>query len=185
MKNKNNNGPHIALKDMEGLKDALGSDDLKVRLNAIKKLRMLGDRRSMGLLVDSLKDEHFDARETAYRALCKVGYRAMPVLLQALDDKNFYIRMYAALVITEEIKKHPGRKYGAAVIDALTHSLKDKSIYVRRSAYEALESIILAKAEKRYKRSLGLHSARSRTEIEATINAYLKEKQVDLSSFEV
>jgi HEAT repeat protein len=125
----------------EGPGQAPGNGDRNVRINAIRALESNGDRHSIKLLVDALKDEHYEIRETAYRAVRKLGQKSMPELVLALKDENFYARMYAALAITDQIVENPDAKYGEAVVDALTHALLDKSIYVRRSAYDALKVI--------------------------------------------
>jgi len=125
--------------EKEGLRQALGREDTGTRIYAVKALEGPGDERSISLLVDALRDEQYDVREAAYLALRKLGHRAMPYLVSALRDENFYVRMYATLAITDEIIGNPGRKYDEAVVDALTHALLDKSIYVRRSAYDALK----------------------------------------------
>jgi HEAT repeat protein len=129
----------ITLDEKEGLRQALCCEDIKARIYAVKALEGPGDERSISLLVDALRDEQYDVRETAYRTLRKLGHRAMPGLVSALRDENFYVRMYATLAITDEIIGNPGRKYDEAIVDALTHALLDKSIYVRRSAYDALK----------------------------------------------
>lgn len=135
----NSDATGITLDEKEGLRQALRCDDIKTRIYAVKALEGPGDERSISLLVDALRDEQYDVREAAYLTLRKLGHRALPGLVSALRDENFYVRMYATLAITDEIIGNPGRKYDEAVVDALTHALLDKSIYVRRSAYDALK----------------------------------------------
>ncbi len=136
-----NGAARYMINDREGLMQALSCEDHHVRIYAVKTLETLADRRSIGLLLDALKDEHFDVRETAYLALRKIGHKALPSIITALKDDNFYVRMYAALAITDYIIENPEMKYSDAVVDALTLALLDKSIYVRRSAYDALKVI--------------------------------------------
>jgi HEAT repeat protein len=133
------NGTRTITDETEGLGETLSCEDSAVRMFALKSLEMIGDRRSIRSLADALKDEHYDVRETAYQSLRKLGHRAIPDLVLALKDDNFYARMYAALAITDQIIAEPDRDYGDPVVDALTHALLDKSIYVRRSAYDALK----------------------------------------------
>jgi HEAT repeat protein len=135
------NGTLVATDETECPGETPGSEDSAVRMFALKSLEMIGDRRSIRSLAAALKDEHYEVRETAYQSLRKLGYRAIPDLVLALKDDNFYARMYAALAITDQIIAEPDRNYGDQVVDALTHALLDKSIYVRRSAYDALKVI--------------------------------------------
>ena len=110
-------------------------------IDSIKTLKKMGDKPSIGSLIESLKDEDYDVREAAYQSLRKIGHPAMAAMIQALNNDNFYVRMYAALAIADQAVECPEKKYSDSVIDALTHALLDKSIYVRRSAYDALRFI--------------------------------------------
>jgi HEAT repeat protein len=124
-----------------GLEHALESGDMNARIKAVKALEKKGGRRSARLLAEALKDESYEVREAAYHAICRLGYEAMPEMMQALKDESFYARMYGALAISDMVIKEPDKNYGDDVIDALTQALLDKSIYVRRSAYDALKVI--------------------------------------------
>ncbi len=123
------------------IEQALESGDVNARIKAVKALEKKGGTWSARLLAETLKDESYEVREAAYHAICRLGYEAMPEMVQALRDESLYARMYGALAISEMVTRSPDESYGDEVIDALTQALLDKSIYVRRSAYDALKVI--------------------------------------------
>lgn len=71
----------------------------------------------------------------AARALCELGRRdgALPVVLEAMDDSNEFVRLHAAETL-EGLLPKPG-----SVTAALELALKDESKYVMRVAQHALE----------------------------------------------
>ncbi|AFD00876.1 HEAT repeat-containing protein [Methanocella conradii HZ254] len=125
--------------EMGWRRQTLAREDINARISAVKTLEMRGGRQSINLLAEALKDESYEVRESAYHAICRLGYEAMPEMVRALKDESFYARMYAALAISNMVTKEPDKKYGDDIIDALAQALLDKSIYVRRSAYDALK----------------------------------------------
>ena len=127
--------------DLENLQKALGAGDHPDRLRAVDALGKLHDERIVPLLMLALKDEEYTIREIAYVSIRDIGVKAMPHLVKAMKDDSFYVRMYASLAIADYILENPSRKYDDDLVDALTHALLDKSIYVRRSAYDALKAI--------------------------------------------
>ncbi len=131
-------GQRIALDDGEGVGAASG-DDRGVRIDGSPPVEKPARGHSPGSLVEALKDERYEVRETAYRELRRIGYAAISELVRALKEESLYSRMYAALAISDQIIAGPEREYGDDVVDALAHALRDKSIYVRRSAYDALK----------------------------------------------
>lgn len=128
-------------KEIGDMAKALSSENVYVRLEAVEALGESRDQKAVTLLQQALKDEEFEVRESAYAMLRKIGTPAIPHLVSAMNDESFYVRMYASLAIADHILENPSREYSEDVIDALTRALLDKSIYVRRSAYDALKVI--------------------------------------------
>lgn len=127
--------------EIEKLRQSLSSPEYFTRLDAVKALGRLHDEAAVVPLQQALRDEEYEIRETAYTAIREIGAKAMPYLVDAMKDGSFYVRMYASLAIADHILENPYGKYSDDLVDALTHALLDKSIYVRRSAYDALKVI--------------------------------------------
>ncbi len=146
-------------RDVKGLIKALNyKEDYYVRIEAAKTLGEIGDKRAVAPLIQALKDEAGYVRIEAAKALGEIGWQpennaekvsylmakgqwdelvklgksVVALLIQALKDKNWYIRWRTAEVLGEIGGKQP--------IKALVQALKnEKNETVKESIKEALE----------------------------------------------
>ena len=87
---------------VEVLINALGDKDETVRKSALSRLsydeRYKGDKRVVDAFIKALQTDPSPwVREEAARALCILNDpRVVPALIEALNEENFYIRIYAA-----------------------------------------------------------------------------------------
>lgn len=121
----------------DGLK-ALQHPDAKVRYRAVKTLAELGPLAKFAVpeLREALKDKNGVVRVKVAEALWKIDKTPstvlLPVLLQALKDKDPGVRAAAPPVIALLGSK------AKTALPALTEALKDKSLDVKLSAVAAL-----------------------------------------------
>ncbi|MCX5851975.1 MAG: HEAT repeat domain-containing protein [Deltaproteobacteria bacterium] len=112
------------------LLDALGDGNCDVRKKVVVTLGALGDPRAVPLLLERMKEQKCDIREEAAQALEKTGAIPEGPLIEALSEKNQFIREGAAMVLAR-------RSFHGAV-DPLIAALADESSKVRARAAHAL-----------------------------------------------
>ena len=128
-------------KDIESLIKALWSGNTDVRKQASEALRAIGDKQTITLLVDAMRYEDSDVRESfAWRAIGALGTIGDPTALESLikalekkDHKDAYVRSHAASAL--------GKIGDPRAVKPLTNVLDDKDGFVRASAKAALEDI--------------------------------------------
>ena len=104
----------------------------KERIAAAEAVGELGDPRAVPPLLKNLilSDEE-EVRIAIVKALGKIGdLQAVPHLIQALGDKKWEVRKYAALAL--------GNLGDPQAVEPLTHALNDSYEKVREAAAEAL-----------------------------------------------
>jgi HEAT repeat protein len=115
------------------LRPALEDGDTFVRVTALEILGELGgERQTLALLGEALKDRTAAVRDAAFEAAVRVGRDAVPLLTQSLAHENSRVRVAAADAL--------GR-IGPAAIDAtkaLGTAIEDKDARVRAAATRAL-----------------------------------------------
>jgi hypothetical protein len=117
-----------------GLLDALGDDDLRIRIAAIKALGEIGAPSAVPELLHILnKDHDNDLRWAATGALGKMGTAAVPGLIEALKDDDWKVRRSAADALW-------GLREPSAV-PALVEAMFDKNDVVRQAVGGALEAM--------------------------------------------
>ncbi|ADZ08722.1 PBS lyase HEAT domain protein repeat-containing protein [Methanobacterium lacus] len=130
-------------KDVDGLIRALKNEDYLIRKDAAISLKRLGDERTVGALIESLKYESWQdeftvliaVRENSAEALGIIGDKiAVPALIETLlVDSDEEVRWKAAAAL--------GRLKDDRGVDALITALNDVSWAVRRNATIALGDI--------------------------------------------
>lgn len=126
----------LAKKDVHGLVEALGDADAKIVWEAASALGELRHPQAGDLLLKAV--EVPASRKGALRALGFISEaRALPILVEALHDKDANIRQSAAFSLPMMPNpKHPD------VLDALVKALKDTDQNVR---WEAATGLALLK----------------------------------------
>lgn len=115
---------------------ALKEQNWKVRWAMAYILGKLGAKQAVSGLADLLKDECWEVRENAARALATIGegaQKAVDGLVLALKDGQWQVRAAAALAL--------GELGGEAAVLELRHALRDDNLSVRHNAACALEKI--------------------------------------------
>jgi hypothetical protein len=97
-----------------------------------------GLRQMLGpqVLVQALASRWRDVQDTGSRGLIEMGTEAVPILVQALENEDPRMRVYAARTLY-----HIGGPEAAEAIPALIQALEDEDQGVRRVAAEALVKI--------------------------------------------
>lgn len=117
---------------VEPLMEALGADEVRIRLQAGRALAEVGSA-AVPALVKALKDGPLVRRRFAAFALAKLGTdasEAAPALMKALSDESPEVRRNAAEAL--------GRIGAPESAAALVKALKDEAREVRQCAAEAL-----------------------------------------------
>ncbi len=105
-----------------------------VRMVAVKKLGMLGEKAPVDLLTAALDDENESVRVASVQALGALGERAsVEPLLAALQDKQRMVRAAAAQAL--------GALGERASVEQLAIALKDEDESVRMAAAQAMETL--------------------------------------------
>jgi HEAT repeats len=119
-----------------GLIEALKNQDKELRIMAITALGEIGSPSAVAFLSNLLSTEiRRDVRVAVISALSQFGKQGVPTLINALKDKDWYIRYQAANALGE---------IGFAAKDALpalNDAVKDKNVNVRAAATSTLEEI--------------------------------------------
>jgi hypothetical protein len=85
-------------------------------------------------LIDLIGNEQFSIRVAATKELIEMGPPAIPALLEALREGLWFTRECAARAL--------GRIGGDEVVEPLLERLQDENVGVRRSALEALSTMV-------------------------------------------
>jgi HEAT repeat protein len=113
--------------------EALKDEDPIIRNNSATALGHIGPdaKDAVPALIRLFNDEQEQARYGSYVewALGKIGKAAVPALIEALKDKNPFVRDYSALVL---------RDIGPEAVPALIEATKDTNLMVRARACYAL-----------------------------------------------
>ncbi|NWG16536.1 MAG: HEAT repeat domain-containing protein [Chloroflexi bacterium] len=117
----------------------LNNPDIEVRRKVIWVLWMIGDRRAVKPLINSLRrDEDIKVRAYSAWALGRLNdSRAIPPLVDALDDPSPKVRWDAAIALA---------KFGERAIELLVEALYDPRPQVRVGAANALGWIMDTRA---------------------------------------
>ncbi len=120
-----------AEKDVDGLIEALGNDDWKVRLNTASALGQIGDARTVEPLIKALGDDHWTVCQIAAKALGQIGdARAVEPLIKALSNDDWNVCQNAAKAL--------GQIGDARAVEPLIKALSNTDWNVRRGAAKAL-----------------------------------------------
>jgi HEAT repeat protein len=122
------------------LLEALGDGNCEVRKKIVVTLGILGDTRAVPLLLERMKEQKCDIREEAAQALEKVPSVPEGPLIEALSEKNQFVREGAAMVLA--------RRSFQGAVDPLIAALADESSKVRARAAHALGKAADARAVK-------------------------------------
>ncbi len=110
--------------------EALSDKEGTVRKFAAMLLARLPDERALEPLSISLYDTHPDVCKASAEALAAIGAPALPILLDALQHPEAWIRQQAVMGLT--------KTHDAQVVPALLNLLGDESREVRKQAVESL-----------------------------------------------
>jgi HEAT repeat protein len=105
--------------------------DWDVRKYAMGALGKIHDERVLEPLIGQLRNDEF--KEDATDALVSLGEPSVPGLVNALHDKDEFVRKQAVIAL--------GRIKSAGAIDPLIDMLKDQDWFIRLTAAAALEAI--------------------------------------------
>ena len=105
--------------------------DWDSRKYAIKTMGKINDERVLDPLINMLKNDEF--KDDATRALSELGQPAVEKLIEALHDKDEFVRKQSILALGE-IKD-------AAAVEPLIENLKDEDWWIRLTSAAALEKI--------------------------------------------
>jgi len=105
--------------------------DWDSRKYAIKALGKINDERVLDPLISMLKNDEF--KDDATNALAELGQPAVEKLIEALNDKDEFVRKQSILALGEI--KDP------AAVDSLIENLKNDDWWVRLTSAAALEKI--------------------------------------------
>ena len=105
--------------------------DWDSRKYAIKTLGKINDERVLDPLISMLKNDEF--KDDATRALSELGQPAVEKLIEALKDKDEFVRKQSILALGEI--KDP------AAVDPLIENLKNEDWWIRLTSAAALEKI--------------------------------------------
>ena len=105
--------------------------DWDSRKYAIKTLGKINDERVLEPLMSMLKNDEF--KDDATRALSELGQPAVEKLIEALSDKDEFVRKQSILALGEI--KDP------KAVDPLIENLKDEDWWIRLTSAAALEKI--------------------------------------------
>lgn len=120
------------IESLEHFAPVLGSDDWRVRADAVRGLAAAADRDLLRALLATLQREHrnFSTLSSALKMLALADADITQPLAELLQDPDADLRMQAALALGEQ------HRPGAAA--ALLHALEDPNPNVRFHAIEAL-----------------------------------------------
>ncbi len=126
--------------DIQALIRDLGSGDWEIIKKAVEKLVEIG-KPAVSALIEFLKDEDSGLRPQAAEVLGKIGdTRAVPALIDALNDCASYMYENAALALGMIAEKHPEYNWSTAV-PSLISALNDYDVNVQLRAAWALAKI--------------------------------------------
>jgi len=143
----------------------LNDPDPLVRDVAAESLGVIADDQSLEALVAGLSDHDIETRRLSMKALEKMGKKAVPFILQALENGTHETQLQAALAlermgfVAEEIEELDGPKEklafkmlslvaGVGVVDFLSRSLKHPNLNTRISLGRILGEIPHQKTSK-------------------------------------
>lgn len=120
------------VESFEGFAPALGSDDWRVRGDAVRGLAAAADRELLRALVVTLQKEHrnFSTLSSALKLLAVTDVDATAPLAELLQDADADLRIQAALAL--------GEQHQPAAAAPLIQALQDPDPNVRFHAIEAL-----------------------------------------------
>ena len=140
---KNKDLKHAAVNALGNIKDsravpeliiALKDEGSAVRESAARALGRIKDPTTIDVLIKTLKDAEWNVRVNAVWALSQFKVRAIPALIEALNDKNELVREGAASAL--------GRTKNKETVTALRNiAYFDMSEKVRVAAKSAIEMI--------------------------------------------
>ena len=105
--------------------------NVDVKINSIKTLGDIGDKKAIDPLIEALDDYDKSVRKNVVKALAQIDdERVLEPLIEALDDDSFYVRRSAA--------KSLGILGNSNAVQALCKSLKDDNTTVKISAAVSL-----------------------------------------------
>jgi len=113
--------------------ESLRSKDLTRRLAGLAKIVEEGGKEKLPILIEALQDQSWHLRVEAAKAVAKEGARAVPRLLKLLEGGVWYVRVVSAQVLGEI-----GDERGVPLLIRL---LGDNNDTVRRTSREALRRI--------------------------------------------
>jgi len=143
----------------------LAARDWMIRQHGCVLLGDVGDANTVGLLIETLRDQHREVRRCAAEALGKIGDpQSVAPLINALGDSDEYVRQCVAAALGDigdaravdpliealnlqdkwvryYVAQALGKICDARAIDALTETLGDQSNIVRKKAQESLEKL--------------------------------------------
>jgi len=158
------------MKQKEDIIKALNSEVPEIVIEAADSLKEWGNTSIIPILQEVLRKDNYneDVIDSITRALSRIGFYARPVLLEACKDKNYIVRMVAAIalrniwsvpnditssfikILKDEQESGDARGFAAKTLgkirasDAklvLIEALKDKDHFVIGCAAEALADI--------------------------------------------
>jgi HEAT repeat protein len=119
----------------EAIIDSTRDEDNWVRINALTLLENIETDRTLGILVEALKDDAWGVRNHAAKALVEKGAQVVHPLIRVLDDDGWpeTSRRYTCWILS--------KIESMDVLGALTEALRDESWLVRNEAAVSLARI--------------------------------------------
>ena len=116
---------------LDPLIESLDESNIDVKINSIKTLGDIGDKKAIDPLIEALNDYDKSVRKNAVKALAQIDdERVIEPLIEALNDYDKSVRKNAVKALAQIDDER--------VIEPLIEALDDDSFYVRRAAAKAL-----------------------------------------------
>ncbi|MFW6173512.1 MAG: HEAT repeat domain-containing protein, partial [Elusimicrobiota bacterium] len=104
--------------------------DVSSRIDAIIALGNIGGKEAAEVLKNYINAENAQVRKEVEKSLIKIGEPAIESVTEVLEDRNWVIRMRAAIIL--------GEIGGEKAVEPLVEALKDDEMAVRMNAARAL-----------------------------------------------
>jgi HEAT repeat protein len=124
----------------------LNSDNVKLRMEVVKIVELIANRKSIPFLINLLDDKEFEIRWIAAEGLIKIGRRSiLPLLLSIRDGKSSYIHNKGAHhVLVSLLNEHEKNKLASLLLSL--DDVKELGETAPVQASEAIKTIFKRKS---------------------------------------